>query len=76
LKSFQACAPTTPTIPPDYGQELELPNDLHGFSLADIGASNGYFSFAARQRGARVVAFDFRHKDNSGLGLGQYINGT
>ena len=54
---------------------LELPDDLTGLSLADIGASNGFFSFEARRRGARVVAFDFRHKDNSGFGLAQYING-
>ncbi len=45
-------------------------------SVADVGASNGYFSFEARKRGARVVAFDFRHKDNSGFGLAQYINGV
>ena len=55
--------------------ELQLAEDLHGTSLADVGASNGYFSFEARRRGARVVAFDFRHKDNSGFGLAQYING-
>jgi tRNA (mo5U34)-methyltransferase len=55
--------------------DLQLPADLHGMSLADVGASNGYFSFEARKRGARVVAFDFRHKDNSGFGLAQYING-
>ena len=55
--------------------ELQLPEDMNGVSLADVGASNGYFSFQARQRGARVVAFDFRHKDNSGFGLAQYING-
>jgi tRNA (mo5U34)-methyltransferase len=55
--------------------ELQLPEDLSGMSLADVGASNGYFSFEARRRGARVVAFDFRHKDNSGFGLAQYING-
>ena len=55
--------------------ELQLPADLSGTSLADVGASNGYFSFEARKRGARVVAFDFRHKDNSGFGLAQYING-
>jgi tRNA (mo5U34)-methyltransferase len=48
---------------------------MTGISLADVGASNGYFSFEARKRGARVVAFDFRHKDNSGFGLAQYING-
>jgi tRNA (mo5U34)-methyltransferase len=55
--------------------ELQLPSDMSGMSLADVGASNGYFSFQARQRGARVAAFDFRHKDNSGFGLVQYING-
>src|SRR6185369_13216385 len=55
--------------------QLRLPDDLSGTSLADIGASNGFFSFEARRRGARVEAFDFRHKDNSGFGLAQYING-
>jgi tRNA (mo5U34)-methyltransferase len=55
--------------------ELQLPEDMSGISLADVGASNGYFSFMARKRGAKVEAFDFRHKDNSGFGLAQYING-
>jgi tRNA (mo5U34)-methyltransferase len=54
---------------------LALPSDLRGISLADVGASNGFFSFEARKRGARVVALDFRHKDNSGFGLVQHING-
>jgi tRNA (mo5U34)-methyltransferase len=61
--------------PASLWEELRLPNDLNGISVGDIGASNGYFSFEARKRGARVVAFDFRHKDNSGFGLAQYING-
>ncbi len=55
--------------------ELHLPSDLSGIRLADVGASNGFFSFEARKRGAHVVAFDFRHKDNSGFGLLQHING-
>src|SRR5262244_1882215 len=55
--------------------ELRLPRDMSGLSLADVGASNGYFSFEAHKRGARVVASDFRHKDNSGFGLAQHING-
>jgi tRNA (mo5U34)-methyltransferase len=55
--------------------DLRLPADLTGVSVADVGASNGFFSFAARKRNARVVAFDFRHKDNSGFGLAQSING-
>ena len=41
----------------------------------DVGELNGYFSFEARKPGAKVVAFDFRHKDNSGIGLAQHING-
>jgi tRNA (mo5U34)-methyltransferase len=56
-------------------RSLGLPDDMTGLTLADVGASNGYFSFEARRRGARVVAFDFRHKDNSGFGLAQHING-
>src|SRR5260370_23787472 len=55
--------------------ELQRPEDMSGMSLADVGASNGFFSFEARKRGARVVAFDFLHKDNSGFGLSQYLNG-
>lgn len=61
--------------PESLWNELQLPADLNGLSVADVGASNGYFSFEARRRGARVVAFDFRHKDNSGFGLAQHING-
>lgn len=56
-------------------RELKLPADMQGITLADVGASNGYFSFEARKRGAEVIALDFRHKDNSGFGLAQYING-
>lgn len=61
--------------PGELWEALQLPQDLRGCSVADVGASNGYFSFEARRRGARVVAFDFRHKDNSGFGLAQHING-
>lgn len=56
-------------------EELELPADMRGMALADVGASCGFFSFQARRQGARVVAFDVRHRDNSGFGLAQYING-
>jgi tRNA (mo5U34)-methyltransferase len=54
---------------------LQLPLDMSGLTLADVGASNGYFSFKACKFGAKVVAFDFRNKVNSGFGLAQYING-
>lgn len=55
--------------------DLDLPDNMQGLSLADVGASSGFFSFEAHKRGARVVAFDIRHKDNSGFGLAQYVNG-
>lgn len=55
--------------------ELGLPLDMTGLSLADVGASNGYFSFEACKRGARTVAFDYRSKEYSGFGLAQSING-
>jgi tRNA (mo5U34)-methyltransferase len=61
--------------PASLWDELQLPLDMKGLSLADVGASNGFYSFEACRRGAKVVAFDFRHKDNSGFGLAQYING-
>lgn len=38
---------------------LDLPERLDGWSVADIGALDGFFSFEAERRGAeRVVAFD------------------
>lgn len=56
--------------------ELELPEDLTGIRLADVGASNGYFSFRAHRQGASVVAFDYRHRDNSGFALLSMIQGV
>jgi len=55
--------------------QLQLPEDMTGITLADVGASSGYFSFEANRRGAEVDAFDYRHSDNSGFGLAQHING-
>ena len=57
-------------------EELGLPDDMSALTLADIGACNGYFSFQACRRGAQVTAFDFLHKENSGFGLAQHVNGV
>lgn len=38
-------------------EALQLPN-LHGKTVLDIGAWDGFFSFAAEQRGAKVVSLD------------------
>jgi tRNA (mo5U34)-methyltransferase len=54
---------------------LGLPDDMTGMTVADVGASNGFFSFALRARGAKVTAFDYRHEDNSGFGLARRILG-
>lgn len=56
-------------------ERLGLPSDLSQVTVADLGASNGYFSFELRRRGAKVTAFDFRHRENSGFALLQLING-
>jgi len=37
---------------------LKMPEDLTGWSVLDIGAWDGYFSFVAEKRGGKVVAFD------------------
>jgi tRNA (mo5U34)-methyltransferase len=54
---------------------MQLP-DLHGKTVLDIGAWDGYFSFAAEQRGAaRVVALDY-HSWSVDLPRAQeYVNG-
>ena len=54
---------------------LQLPEDLTGKTMADIGASNGYFSFRAASQGASVTAFDFRHEKASGFNILKRING-
>ncbi|QUW04608.1 DUF1698 domain-containing protein [Chloracidobacterium validum] len=56
--------------------ELHLPADMTGLRLADVGASNGYFSFSAHRPGAAVTAFDYRHRDNSGFTLLSLIQGV
>ncbi len=40
-------------------QQLGMPDDLHGKTVLDVGASDGFFSFEAERRGAsRVLATD------------------
>ena len=46
---------------------IDLPDDLTGKSVLDIGAWDGFFSFEAERRGAsRVVAADFHSWSDSG----------
>ena len=51
---------------------LQLPEDLSGRSVLDIGAWDGFFSFEAERRGAyRVVASDYYVWHGTGWGTGQ-----
>lgn len=50
-------------------ERLDLPADLRGKTVLDVGAWDGYFSFAAERRGAgRVLATDSYSWNGSGWG--------
>jgi tRNA (mo5U34)-methyltransferase len=49
-------------------QGLELPADLSGKSVLDIGAWDGFFSFEAERRGADVLATDYYCWTGAGAG--------
>ncbi len=52
---------------PEKLRTLELPEDLTGMSVLDIGAWDGFFSFEAERRGARrVLAIDSYYRDGEG----------
>src|SRR4026209_289227 len=61
-------AATTPERLP----RVQLPEDLSGRSVLDIGAWDGFFSFEAERRGAaRVVATDYYAWHGVGWGTGE-----
>lgn len=43
---------------PEKLKSIQMPEDLTDWSVLDIGAWDGYFSFVAEKRGARVYAMD------------------
>jgi len=57
-------------------ERLGLPGDLRGMSLADVGASNGFFSLEAWRRGARVSAYDYRTAEDSLFDLACRVSGA
>jgi tRNA (mo5U34)-methyltransferase len=52
---------------------MDLPADLRGKRVLDIGARDGYFSFTCEQRGADVVAVDYMPADATGFGIAASI---
>ena len=55
-------------------EKLDLPNDLSGKTVLDIGASDGFYSLECARRGARVTAVDYRHKSSSGFSAMETLN--
>lgn len=55
--------------------KMDLPEDLSGQRVLDIGPSDGFFSLNLRRRGAQVTAVDYRPKDLHGFGVMERISG-
>jgi tRNA (mo5U34)-methyltransferase len=49
--------------------EIGLPRDRAGKRVLDIGARDGYFSFACERRGAEVVAMDYAAPEVTGFSV-------
>lgn len=52
---------------------LALPDDLSGKRVLDVGASDGFYSFACDARGADVVAIDIRPAEGSGFAVARKL---
>lgn len=61
--------------PGDLWDKLSLGEDLRGLRALDVGASDGFFSRNLRQRGADVVAVDYRDKTTNGFGVMERLYG-
>ena len=55
-------------------EKLDLPADLRGVTVLDVGASDGYYSLQFHRRGATVTAIDYRHKSVTGFETMQKLN--
>jgi len=56
---------------------IELPADLSGLRVLDLGARDGFFSFEAERRGAReVVALDYVPPDKTGFQTAKDLRGS
>jgi tRNA (mo5U34)-methyltransferase len=55
--------------------KMQLPEDLSGQRVLDVGASDGFFSMSLARRGASVVAIDYRPKELHGFGVMERLTG-
>jgi len=54
---------------------LQLPKDMSGLRVLDVGASDGFFSRELDKRGADVTAIDYRQKTVSGFAVMEKLYG-
>ena len=57
-------------------KRLNLPTDLSGKRMLDIGARDGFFTLQAVKRGASVIAVDYMPADQMGFNLTMQANGV
>jgi tRNA (mo5U34)-methyltransferase len=55
--------------------KLNLPGDLAGKRVLDIGTSDGFFARSLAERGAEVVCVDYRAKSSHGFGVMEQLYG-
>ena len=54
--------------------KMQLPDDLTGKRVLDIGVSDGFFSLQMAKRGASVTAIDYRNKTDHGYHVMETLN--
>jgi tRNA (mo5U34)-methyltransferase len=54
--------------------KMQLPNSLRGLTVLDVGTSDGFFALRLAQRGANVVAVDYRAKADHGFAVMERLN--
>src|SRR3954447_634919 len=62
--------------PCDLFAKLDLPVDLRGKRVLDVGTRDGFFAFECERRGAEVVAVDHSEMDLPGFGAARQIYGS
>jgi tRNA (mo5U34)-methyltransferase len=62
--------------PTDLWQRLHLPDDLSGRRILDVGARDGYFTFACESRGAEVLAVDYAAPGVTGFAVAREALGS
>ncbi len=56
-------------------QKLDLPRDLGGVRVMDVGCSDGFFTSRLHARGAEIVSLDYRAKTGHGFAVTEALSG-